>query len=268
MDWEQAGTVLAIVLGPTGIGGAYLAYQRFKQDAKEQEKANHDAMMALREEMAEKARQVHQEEVRAVTERALNAENKYSNLQAQVDTLRGELMEVSAKAAEWRVIRDALGENITLIDIMKRHDVQKIALATIRHFVKTSSRIHWVQLRKGRLKYSMLTVSYPFARKYLKGPPELYDNKENSEVFGADVGQQFNINDEQAFVTQKAVVVKEEVPASPSGAKGWFVGTKRHYRIPTGEDIVEGIGDHFEYNQEAEADRQVERLIELHVDDY
>lgn len=227
VDWT---TILISLVGSGGVvGTSVVAYWQYRES-----KASREA--------------------EAAREKNDRTSETIAQLRAQIDQIQSELMqtkaEQAAESARWDLIRDYFGEGVTLRQILEGANATVATKKELRRWIRESPRICWLQERHGALRYSMFAVSDPYAEQYIPGPPELYEGKLNTEFFDQESAAKMYQADELAYTSQKPVVVMERLDDTDSPS--WFVGVKRSFRFSTGEDMVEGMGDHFTTTENAD----------------
>lgn len=115
--------------------------------------------------------------------------------------------------------------------------------AVLKEIIDKDPGLMFAKRRMNEHEYQMVRVSAGYARKYLGGPKEFYDNKTDTEIWGDELGKLFNDADERVYKGQIGIHVEEPADSKLTQVKGYFVGRK--FPIRLGEtDYVIGIGEH------------------------
>lgn len=115
--------------------------------------------------------------------------------------------------------------------------------AVLKEIIDNDPGLMFAKKRVAPNRYVMLRVSRGYAALYLGGPKEFYDNKEDYEVWGTELGGLFNVADEEVYKTQLGIHVEEKIISPLTGIKGTFKGRKFPVRIGDTVYII-GIGHH------------------------
>lgn len=113
----------------------------------------------------------------------------------------------------------------------------------LRDFIDSDPGISFIKKRMAENEYIMIRCSKGYAKEILQGPPDIYDNKTDKEIWGKEAADIFAKTDEEVYKKQEGVHLSEKT------SKGTFVGRKFPIRLPDGVDYVVGIGI-FEKNGE------------------
>ena len=114
----------------------------------------------------------------------------------------------------------------------------------LKQFIREFPGLIWAKRRLKPGVFSMLAVSRDYAATYLAGPPELYDDLRDEEIYGDELGRLMNEADEEAYKAQTRIEVLEEIRTAPSGVVGTFDGIKWSVRLADGTDLIFGFGKH------------------------
>jgi hypothetical protein len=106
----------------------------------------------------------------------------------------------------------------------------------LREFVDADPGVSWVKRRMGPGEYVMIRCSKAFAKQVLEGPPELYDGKTDTEVWGKETAEFFKRINEEMYKKQEGIHITQKTP------KGLLICRKFPIRLPDGGDYFIGVG--------------------------
>jgi hypothetical protein len=144
--------------------------------------------------------------------------------------------------------RDEQIENLTKELIQARLQLsEKVTgippLEVIKSVIDADIGIMWVKRRVSDGKFAMVRVSEGYARLYLGGSPEIYDNLNDDQIWPKEVADLFLQADELVYKRQQGLEICEKVEGSPTKVRGYIRGRKYPLRIGA-FDLVFGIGEH------------------------
>lgn len=137
-------------------------------------------------------------------------ENRLKEREADIERLSKEIM--------------ALRDNLSPEDVIKS-------------LIDNDPGISWAKRRSANGVFVMVRVSSGYAKVLLKGAPEDYDGKRDSEMWSAVQAESFAKNDELVHTRQEGLHVEEAV------GNGKFIGRKFPVHI-RGNNYVVGIGNY------------------------
>lgn len=115
----------------------------------------------------------------------------------------------------------------------------------VRQIIQSDNGISFAKRRVDDGEWRMIRVSNGFAKTFLGGPPEIYDDKPDSAIFPSHQAELYLETDEKVYKTQQGVSMEEPVYDSPTGVTGLFRGRKYVLRLPDGTDVLIGTGEFY-----------------------